>query len=375
MKIGLVLDDTLDTPDGVQQYVINVGTWFSTQGHDVHYLVGSTTRTDLANVHSLSKNLHVKFNGNRMSTPLPVSKRRLQTFFRKQQFDVLHVQVPYSPLLAGQILRTVTAQTAVIGTFHILPYSRLVVVANRVLGLLNRTSGRRFDKMLAASEPARLFALKTYGYDSTVVPNPVRLTQFAGVLNTSKTTNIVFLGRLVARKGAQHLLEAVAYLLEHKLYEKNFQVIIGGKGELLHSLQDFVQAHKLDKIVTFAGFVGEDGKADFLAASDIAVFPSVSGESFGISLLEAMASSRGVVLGGDNPGYRSVLAPLAENRLVQAQNIAKFAEQLAYWLHNPEERQLASTAQKQYVAHFDISEVGRQLETIYKQALQSRNHS
>ncbi len=375
MKIGLVLDDTLDTPDGVQQYVINVGTWLSTQGHDVHYLVGNTTRIDIPNIHSLSKNIRVKFNGNRMSIPFPVSKRRLRVFFRQEQFDVLHVQVPYSPLLAGQILRTVTARTAVIGTFHILPYSRLAVAANRLLGGLNHTSGRRFDKMLAVSEPARLFALKTYGYDATVVPNPVRLTQFAGVLNNSKTTNIVFLGRLVARKGAQHLLKAVAYLVEHRLYEKEFQVLVGGKGELLHSLQEHVRMHKLDKIVTFPGFISEDAKADFLAASDIAVFPSVSGESFGINLLEAMASSRGVVLGGDNPGYRSVLAPLSENRLVQAKNTAKFAEQLAYWLNNSEARQLASTAQKQYVAHFDVSEVGQQLETIYKQALQSRNHS
>ncbi len=69
MKIGLVLDDTLDTPDGVQQYVLQVGRWLSAEGHDVHYLVGKTTRTDIANVHSLSRNLKVKFNGNRMSMP------------------------------------------------------------------------------------------------------------------------------------------------------------------------------------------------------------------------------------------------------------------------------------------------------------------
>src|ERR1700761_8080717 len=39
MKIALVLDDTLDTPDGVQQYILNVGSWLSEQGHEVHYLV------------------------------------------------------------------------------------------------------------------------------------------------------------------------------------------------------------------------------------------------------------------------------------------------------------------------------------------------
>jgi len=48
-------------------------------------------------------------------------------------------------------------------------------------------------------------------------------------------------------------------------------------------------------------------KANFLASADIAVFPSISGESFGIVLVEAMAAGSGVVLGGNNPGYKSVL--------------------------------------------------------------------
>lgn len=46
MRAGLVLDDTLDTQDGVQQYVLTTGSWLRDQGHDVHYLVGQTVRTD-----------------------------------------------------------------------------------------------------------------------------------------------------------------------------------------------------------------------------------------------------------------------------------------------------------------------------------------
>ncbi|HUB93292.1 MAG TPA: glycosyltransferase family 1 protein, partial [Verrucomicrobiae bacterium] len=66
MKVALVLDDTLDTPDGVQQYVLAVGGWLVEQGHEVHYLVGQTVRTDIQNVHVMSRNVHVRFNGNRM---------------------------------------------------------------------------------------------------------------------------------------------------------------------------------------------------------------------------------------------------------------------------------------------------------------------
>lgn len=372
MKIGLVLDDTLDTPDGVQQYVLNVGTWLAALGHEVHYLVGHTVRTDIPNIHSLSRNVAVTFNGNRLSIPLPTRKSHLRTFLQAHDFDILHVQVPYSPFLAGKILRLAPPRTAVVGTFHILPYSRPVVVANKLLGVLNRVSGRRFDTMLAVSEPAAVFARQAYGYQTVVMPNPLRLTQFAGVLNASKTLNIVFLGRLVTRKGAQYLLEAVAYLRDHHLYDNDFRVVIGGKGELSETLQNYVQGHSLKDVVTFSGFVSESAKADFLAAADIAVFPSTSGESFGISLLEAMASSRGVVLAGDNPGYRSVMAALSVDRLVQPQNTVLFAEQLAYWLTDAEARTRASSEQKRYVERFDIETVGARLLAVYKQALQTR---
>jgi phosphatidyl-myo-inositol alpha-mannosyltransferase len=129
MKIAFALDDTLDTPDGVQQYVLSLGSWLAAQGHNVHYLVGNTTRNDVTNVHPLSRNWKVRFNGNRMSIPLPVSRHKLRAFLAEQQFDVLHVQVPYSPFLAGQLMRAAPASTAIIGTFHILPYSRMVTFA------------------------------------------------------------------------------------------------------------------------------------------------------------------------------------------------------------------------------------------------------
>jgi len=374
MKIALVLDDTLDTPDGVQQYVLNVGSWLSEQGHDVHYLVGQTSRIDIPNLHVLSRNVHVRFNGNRMSVPLPVSRRRLKTFLAEEQFDVLHVQVPYSPFMAGRSMRAVPAGAAVVGTFHILPYSRVVTFANHLLAVLNRRSGKRFDRMVAVSAPARRFAKDVYGYDAEVVPNPVSLKQFAGAESTSAGPNIVFLGRLVARKGAFQLLQAVAYMQEHKLYDGDFKVFIGGKGELSAQLAAFVTAHDLSDVVTLAGFVEEADKPAFLAQADIAVYPSVAGESFGIVLLEGMAAARGVVLAGNNPGYASVMQPYPD-QLFDPNNTKAFAELLAWYLAHPEARARAADLQQGYVQHFDINEVGARLVTLYEHALQSRRLS
>jgi phosphatidylinositol alpha-mannosyltransferase len=371
MKIALVLDDTLDTPDGVQQYVLNVGSWLSGQGHEVHYLVGQTARTDIPNVHVMSRNMQVKFNGNRMSIPLPVSRRRLKTFLAEQRYDVVHVQVPYSPFMAGRLVKALPAHTPVVGTFHILPYSSLVTFGNQLLAIANRRSGKRFDRILAVTAPAGSFAHKVYGYKTEVVPNPVALAQYENVTSDDPNLNIVFLGRLVARKGALQLLQAIAYMHREQLYDGNYHVYIGGKGELAATISNFVEANELSKIVTIQGFVEEAAKPAFLSKADIAVYPSLAGESFGIVLLEGMAAGRGVVLAGNNPGYASVMQPYPD-QLFDPRDTRAFAELLAWHLAHPEARGRAADLQHGYVQRFDIGVVGARLVSIYTHLLQTK---
>lgn len=371
--VGLVFDDSLDRPDGVQQYVQRVAEWLTNQGHEVHFLVGETMRTDLANVHSLSRNLRVRFNGNTMSMPLPTSKGVLKKVLAEHKFDVLHVQMPYSPFMAGRLMKLADSKTAIVGAFHILPYSRLVVFANRLLGWANWRSGKRLDAVMAASPPAQAFARRLYGYECQVVPNPVRVSDFSPTIAPKENVipRIVFLGRLVERKGARHLLEAVAYLRENHLYDGPFEVVIGGKGELFEQLQHFVRQVGLKDIVSFPGFIPEVEKAALLESADIAVFPSVSGESFGISLLEAMAAAPGVVLAGNNPGYASVMHGLSD-RLVEPLDTPIFARMLADWLGDAGRRTVAAAEQRQYVQQYDIAIVGEQIEKVYEEALRSK---
>jgi phosphatidylinositol alpha-mannosyltransferase len=340
----------------------------------VHYLVGNTTRNDVTNVHPLSRNWKVRFNGNRMSIPLPVSRHKLRAFLAEQQFDVLHVQVPYSPFLAGQLMRAAPASTAIIGTFHILPYSRMVTFANRLLAIVNHGTGKRFDHMLAVSAPARDFARAVYGYQCEVLPNPIQLSRFMDLSSDVASQNIVFVGRLVARKGVLCLLQAVAYLRANKLYAGDFKVLIGGKGELRPELERYVSSAGLQDIVSFAGYLQEADKPAFLAQADIAVFPSIAGESFGIVLLEAMAAARGAVLAGNNLGYRAVMQPYTD-QMFDPLNIPEFAGKLAWYLDHPEARARAAELQHDYVRRFDVAVIGKELLKVYAEALQSRPKS
>ena len=377
MKIAFVLDDSLDKADGVQQYVITLGHYYQQQGHEVHYLVGQTRRRDIPHVHSLSKNLQVKFNQNRMSTPLPASKSAIRKLLTNEQFDVLHVQVPYSPLLAGRVISAAPATTAIIGTFHIVPYAWQETLATQILRILLWRTRKRFDMLCSVSVPAQKFAKRSFGMRSEVIPNAVNVASFHSGRRLRKyddgKVNIVFLGRLVERKGCAQLLHALQLLHEDGLLS-GLRVLICGKGPENNKLQEYVTKHRMGKSVKFVGFVTEHEKADYLASADIAVFPSTGGESFGIVLVEAMAARAGVVLAGNNSGYRSVLRERPA-QLFDPTDTAKFAKVLKAFAFNKPARSRASKWQETQIAQYDVSRVGSQLLRMYERVIAKKQRA
>jgi phosphatidylinositol alpha-mannosyltransferase len=378
LKIGMVLDESLDAPDGVQQYILALGSWLSGQGHEVHYLVGETVRTDIANVHSLSRNLKVRFNGNRLSIPLPTSRKKLRSFLKAEAFDVLHVQMPHSPWLAQRLVLAADDDVAIVSTFHVLPYSKMVAQLTKGLAVWTRASVRRFDEIFSVSQAAADYAARTYGVTSTVIPNMIDYPLFhsatpSAVIADPKKTTILYLGRLVPRKGCGLLLEALNILNKQRDLN-DCQVIICSKGPLLAALEKYCDDYGLTKLVRFTGFVDEADKPSYYAAADISVFPSRAGESFGIVLLEAMASGKAAVLAGDNPGYRSVMDAQPE-LLFDPTNATLLAQKIAMLIDDKNARYDFAAWGERYAAGFDRQIVGSRILTRYQSALRKRRET
>lgn len=373
LNIALLLDTSLDPPDGVQQYVLGVGRWLSNAGHTVHYLVGETKRTDIENVHSLSRNITVSFNGNKTTIPTRANTTAVKQLLAQADFDVLHVQTPHHPLMTQYIINHAAPHTAVIGTFHILPYNRTAIIANRLLGVLLRSSLKRIDTMLAVSSSAAKFEQQVFGRPADVLPNILDYDRFANALPLDEYTDdvltILFLGRLVERKGCQYLLQAISLLDRSAL--PPFRVVICGKGELRPELEKYVADHNLSDCVVFTGYVSEEDKPRYYASADISVFPSTSGESFGIVLLEAMASGKSIVYAGNNPGYATVMETQPE-QLFDPKDVHSLAALLDNSLRHPEARQTAAAFGREYVKQFDIEVVGPKLVACYENAIAKR---
>lgn len=375
MRIGLVIDDGLDKPDGVQQIVLTLGRRLAGLGHEVHYLTSSTDRTDLPHLHVLGRTLSVRFNGNRLRSPLPASRARIRRLLAEVPFDVLHVTMPYSPLLAGRVVSAASPRTAVVGSFVIYPQDAVTRWGIRALGLAERRRLRRFDAISALSEAARESVREAYGRDVPIIGGPVELgtAPTAGAPGGGRTgadapVHVVFLGRLVERKGPRELLAAMAALPPGV---RPWRLTLAGRGPLLEDLRSRAAAAGIADRVDFPGFVAEEDKAALLAGADVVALPSTGGESFGMSVVEALADAGGVVLAGDNPGYRTPMAGL-EAQLVDPRDTAAFSRALARWIDDPAARLAAVAPQRAAARRFEAGEITRQTLAWYAGAIASR---
>jgi phosphatidylinositol alpha-mannosyltransferase len=368
LKVGLVYDDSLDGNEGVAQYVKTVGAWLSSQGHEIRYLVGQTKIKDWHGgaIYSLATNKQVVFNGNRVSIPLPANKTRIKLILAEENFDLLHVMVPYSPALAARVINLAPENTAIVGTFHIYPSGFLSKAGSRVLRLFLARSLKKFLTIVSVSPAAADFAKKAYGLSTPIIPNVIYLSAFTSVRQTRKNKlTVLFLGRLVKRKGCRELILAFAELVKNL---PQAELLIAGDGPDRQALEKLAEQLGLGKKIKFLGYINETDKPKLLAECDMACFPSLYGESFGIVLIEAMAACPGPVVGGDNEGYRTVLGNQAV-LLIDPHKTRLFANRLEELLTDEPLRKRVSDWQQAEVKQYDVEVVGRDIFNVYKMAI------
>lgn len=379
LTIGLIYDGSLDRYSGVPQYLAMLNRGLTRRGHSVTYLVGQSSAKCIGDcaVRSLSRNIRIRFNGNTQSVPVWSSERRIASALNRQFFDVVHVQVPYSPLLSARIIERLAPHTAVVGTFHINSEKHVARAAARILAFLTRSTLRRFDRIVAVSRTASRFAAETFGLDElSVIPNMVDVAAIRSVSAASMRPpafgpRLVYVGALVPRKGPIELIKAFG--LVHQAMP-TATLAVAGDGPLRPHLERLVRNRGLASAVTFLGPIGESAKALLFAQADIACFPSRFGESFGIVLLEAIAAGAGVVVGGRNEGYIELLEDCSI-ALVDPKDQYDFAKILTQFASDGPLRDQIQRAQRKLLGRFDVDRVTEEILVLYEEAMAARREA
>ncbi|ADB32428.1 Phosphatidylinositol alpha-mannosyltransferase [Kribbella flavida DSM 17836] len=301
MKIGIVCPYSLGTPGGVQNHVRDLAEALLARGHQVSVLAPVDDDHAPPYVVSAGHAVGVPYNGSVARVTFgPRTAARVRSWLADGDFDVVHVHEPTTP--SASILALWAGDGPFVATFHTWQVrSRAMSAAS---GLL-RPALEKIDARIAVSENARSMMVQHIGGEAVVIPNGLYVDRFAGRVRPQwrgADGTISFLGRMdEPRKGLGVLLAAVPALVTQR---PSLTVLVAGAGqgdEARRSLPEFCR-----ESVIFLGAVDDAARADMLASSDLFVAPHLGGESFGIVLLEAMATGAPVVA-SDLAAFRQVL--------------------------------------------------------------------
>lgn len=366
MKVGLVSPYDWAHPGGVSEHIRHLARQLRALGHEVRVLAPASKRDiDEPDFYRIGGVVPVRVNDSVARITLSFNlSRRVQEILAAERFDVLHVHEPFMPALPLTVLRL--SRTANVGTFHAYAKSNLGYHYGRpVLAPYLR----RLHGTMAVSAPARDFVRQYFPQaEPVVVPNGVDVATFRPGHTPihhlrDDMVNVLFVGRLEKRKGLGDLVLGFRELQDRV---ERVRLVIVGDGPLRSQVERLVERHRLRNVV-LAGYVPRSVLPRYYASADIACFPATGGESFGVVLLEAMASGLPVVA-TELPGYLSVVEAGRDALTVRPRSPVELGAALTVLARDAELRARLSRAGLQEAQGYAWREVAARVIDVYRSA-------
>jgi phosphatidylinositol alpha-mannosyltransferase len=359
-RVSIVSPYALSVFGGVQEQVLSMSREMSRRGLQVQVIAPDErdhgSYDTPARIERVGRLLSIPANGSR--APLTLSSRAShEAFARVAAFDphVVHFHEPFAPRVGWRTLRAHRAPA--VATFHRSGEGLAVSVAAPLL----RRWARYLDVSAAVSEQAAATALKYCGLSPKVLFNGFETERFVEFAREPQPlTTVVVVGRLEARKGVATAVAAVQAHNERR--EVPWRLVVIGDGPERASL---VAGAGADDHVQFLGSVSDAEKRRWYRRADVLVAPATHGESFGLILLEAMASETPVVA-SDIPGYRDAAGSHAV--LFEPGQSAALEHAIATALRSHDDQSL--TRARSYAENWSMRRLVEDYLALYQQARQ-----
>ena len=265
-------------------------------------------------------------------------------------------------------------QTAMSG--HLSPRMKLASFMMWRLSRLEGETARAANIVVSVSHNSAKRACRLYDLDmakARVVPNGVDTERFRpadegdkfnGRLGLGDRQVVLFVGRLIPRKGLHFLVEAASRVVKEC---NNVVFIIVGDGPLRGSLTSQLASLSLSRNFLFLGNVKEAALPRVYNGCDVFAFPSLQ-EGQGIALLEAQASAKPVVafnVGGVNEAVRGGESGL----LVERANTGALAEAIVKLLSDaPLRRRMGVVGREFVIANYTWDICAEKMLKVYCEA-------
>jgi phosphatidylinositol alpha-mannosyltransferase len=307
------------------------------------------------------------FAGSAWQWAVSVDTDAVDAMFKQERFDVVHFHEPWVPVWSRQLV--MKSPAANIGTMHGRFVDTITAkTINTTFIPYTKPMIKYFDAFTAASEAATEYFKSLSKRPITIVPNGIDLKKFQDCPSAAKShpkrKTIFYVGRLEHRKGVKYLLMAFNELAKRR---HDVQLLIAGSGVDNQKLHDYAEEEAIPR-VKFLGYVTESEKLHLLHSADVFCSPALYGESFGVVLLEAMAT-RCPIVAGDNVGYQTTMKSTGAISLVNPKDTIDFSRRLELMLFDDSLRELWLKWSDEYVKQFDYPKIVDQYLDVYEQAM------
>ncbi|MGQ9707256.1 MAG: glycosyltransferase family 4 protein [bacterium] len=254
---------------------------------------------------------------------------------RRERYDIIHIHWPLPHFLFGYVAaRTCRAPTII--SFH---GAELMAVRHRfkILRPFLRWAIASADRVTANSTHTVRAIQDIFKRPVNIIPFGATLPEPGAISNikTGDEKQLLFVGRLVERKGVRYLIEAAATISrQHKI-----RVNIVGTGPLLPELKQLTHELHLDDTIIFHGQVSAEELQTHYQNCDVFVLPAVidskgDTEGLGVVIIEAMTHKKPVVASGVG-GVTDLVINEKTGLLVPPQDSAALASAISRILAEP----------------------------------------
>ncbi|MEO0131896.1 MAG: glycosyltransferase family 4 protein [candidate division WOR-3 bacterium] len=356
---------------GIPEHIFNLSRQLRIRGHTVKILTTNFSRRlfyldspipDEEYVYRIGRGLLIS--ANKSFAQIPIGWRlsdKIEKFFRKENFDIVHIHGSLAPTLPILALRHSRAINLI--TYHAEhPKDYKYLLAYEVL----LPYQRKLQGRIAVSEPAYISNMHMYSRaDCRIIPNGVDTNTFNPNVQPlpiyqDNRPKILFLGRIEPRKGLKYLLLAFRNVVKKF---PNALLIIVGKGLLGYSYQQYITS-EIKNNIHFVGLIPNHIKPQYYASCDVFCAPSVGRESFGIILLEAMATGKPVVASNIS-GYRTIIEDGVDGYLAQPKDPEDIATKIIKILEDAALRKELGTRARAKALRYSWEKVSAQVEEYY----------
>ncbi len=295
---------------------------------------------------------------------------KVEKFFLKENFDVIHIHGSLAPMLPVLAIRHSNAVNLI--TFHSShpKDSKYLLFSHLLDPYMDKLHGR-----IAVSTTARDSNMHYFSGDCRIIPNAINTELFNPNVKPlpqfiNNRPKILFLGRFEPRKGLKYLLQALPIIKEQI---PDVLLIICGAGLFGYAYQEYMSKEIKDNIY-IAGLIRGEERSQYYASCDVFCAPSIGNESFGIVLLEAMATGKPVVA-SDIPGFRTVVNDGVEGLLAFPREPKAIADSVIKLLTDTTMAKTMGEAGRKKALNYSWETITKQVENYYYELINKHQYS